>query len=155
MAIGFTAANIVNFLAFFGLTIATYTIFYFGKSMGSKNVSINLFMLALGINLIGLSHLFRIFFDTETPIILLATIAAGAFFMSMGMIWVFYEKGTEVSRMKRREEDINSIISTLKDKYYQQGLNEDDLKKAYSGLLNELAEIEVKLNSSKSKMDKS
>ena len=151
MAIDFTATNIVNFLAFLGLTIATYTIFYFGKSMGTKGVSINLFMLALGINLIGLSHLFRIFFDIETPTLILATIGAGAFFMSIGMIWVFNEKRTEVSRMKKREEEINSIITTLKDKYYQQGLNDEDLKKAYSGLLQELAEIEVKLSLKESK----
>ena len=42
-------------------------------------------------------------------------------------------------------ESTSSIIAKLKDKYYQQELSEEDLKNAYSGLLRELAEIEVKL----------
>ena len=145
MAIEYSLINLVNFLAFVGLTIATYTIFYFGKSLVSKGVSINLFMLALGVNLVGLSHLFRIVLDTNTNLLILTTVGAGSFFMSTGLIWVFYEKRMEISRLKKREEEINSVISRLKDKYYQQGLSEEDLKASYSDLLRELAEIEVKL----------
>lgn len=151
MAIEYSLINIINFLAFVGLTIATYTIFYFGKSLVSKGVSINLFMLALGTNLVGLSHLFRIVLDTNTNPLILTTVGAGALFMSTGIIWVFYEKRTEISRLKKREEEINSIISKLKDKYYQQELSEADLKSAYSDLLRELAEIEVKLTPKDSK----
>ena len=152
MAFQFDLPTLVNILAFIGLTIATYTIFIFGRSLDQgKGIRINLFTLALGINLIGLSHLFRVFLDSTTSPIILSTIGLGALFMSTGVIWVFYERSREVSRLQKREFEIKSIIARLKDKYYQQELSEEDLKTAYSGLLRELAEIEVRLNSKESK----
>ncbi len=145
MAIDLSLANLINLLAFVGLTVATYTVFYFGRSTASRGISINLFTLSLGINLIGLSHLFRILLDASTQPLVSITVGAGALFMSTGIIWVFYEKRNEVERLKKRGEEINSIISKLKDKYLEQGLSEEDLKASYSSLLRELAEIEVKL----------
>lgn len=147
MVLHYNMASFVNLLAFLGLTIATYTIFYFGKAMNqtAKGVSFNLFTLALGINLIGLSHLFRIWLDASTSPLIIITVATGAVFLSVGVIWVFYEKSVEISSLRRRHEEIKEVISNLKEKYYQQELSEEDLKNAYSGLLRELAEIEVKM----------
>lgn len=146
MALQYNIANLVNLLAFLGLTIATYTIFYFSRKLNqASGVSLNLFTLALGINLIGLSHLFRIWLDASTSPLIIITVATGAVFLAAGVIWVFYEKGTEISNLRRRETVIKAVITKLKDKYYQQELSEDDLKSAYSGLLRELAEIEVRL----------
>src|SRR3989338_1503039 len=143
MAFEYNVADVVNLLAFLGLTIATYTIFYFGKAMNTgKNVSLNLFTLALGVNLIGLSHLFRIWLDVSTSPLIVVTVATGAVFLSAGVIWVFYEKGGEIYNLRRSEEEIKSVIRKLKDKYYQQELSEEDLKGAYYELLRELAEIE-------------
>ena len=68
---------------------------------------------------------------------------------------VFYEKGGEIYNLRRREEEIKSVIGKLKDKYYQQELSEEDLKGAYSELLRELAEIEVKLMNHKTTEKKS
>lgn len=151
MAFQYDVADLVNLLAFLGLTIATYTIFYFSKMINQRGVSLNLFTLALGINLIGLSHLFRIWLDVNTSALIIITVALGAILLSTGVIWVFYEKGTELSNLRRREGEIKSIITKLKEKYYQQELAEEDLKSAYSGLLRELAEIEVRLANHKSK----
>lgn len=139
-----SVADYVNILAFLGLTIATYIVFFFGRNENKRGVSFNVFTLSLGINLIGLSHLFRIWLDS-TSALLMVTITGGAILMLLGVTWVFYDKKTEASRLKRREREINSIIKNLKEKYYQQDLSEDELKIAYSGLLTELAEIEVKL----------
>ncbi len=155
MALPYDIADVVNVLAFLGLTIATYTIFYFSKSLNKQGVSANLFTLALGMNLIGLSHLFRIWLDVSTSPLIIITVASGAVFLSIGVIWVFYEKGRELSDLRKREEEIKSVISKLKDKYYQQELSEEDLKTAYSGLLRELAEVEVRLADHKSKNVKS
>lgn len=142
----YTLANLVNLLAFLGLTIATYTIFYFGRSMSpTKGIGVNLFTLALGINLIGLSHLFRIWLDVSTSPIILILVAISTVFLSTGVIWVFYEKATEIRNLKRREKEINSIITKLKEKYYQKELSEEDLKVLYSNLMKELSEIDVRL----------
>ncbi len=147
MVFEYNLADLINLLAFAGLTIATYTIFYFGKTMNlsTRGVSFSLFTLALGINFIGLSHLFRIWLDVSASPLILITVAAGAVFLSIGVVWVFYEKSMETSNLKKREEEIKQIIFNLKQKYYQQEMSEEDLKTAYSGLLRELAEIEVKL----------
>lgn len=155
MVLQYNIADLVNLFAFIGLTIATYTIFYFGRMMNpSRDLTFNLFTLALGINLIGLSHLFRIWLDVSTSPLIVITVAIGAIFLSMGVIWVFYEKGKEISNLKKREEEIKSVIAKLKDNYYQQELSEEDLKDAYSSLLRELAEIEVKLMNHNSKTRK-
>lgn len=147
MVFQFDAADLVNLLAFLGLTIATYTIFYFGRMMHqSKEVSISLFTLALGINLIGLSHLFRIWLDAYTSPVILIMISVGSVFLSAGIIWVFYEKSMEISDLKRREMEIKSVIGKLKEKYYKKELSEEELKSVYSNLLEELAEVEVKLS---------
>lgn len=151
MVLQYSISDIVNLLAFLGLTVATYTIFYFSRTMNQpKGVSLNLFTLALGINLIGLSHLFRIWLDVSTSPLIIITVAGGTVFLAIGVIWVFYEKSMELSNLRRREGEIRSVITKLKDKYYQQELSEEDLKSAYSGLLRELAEIEVRLANHKS-----
>ena len=147
MVLQYNVADIVNLLAFLGLTVATYTIFYFGKMMNpTKGIGINLFTLALGINLIGLSHLFRIWLDVVTSPLVLILVAGGSAFLATGVIWVFYEKAVEISNLKRRGQEINSVIAKLKEQYYKKELSEEDLKAVYSNLLKELAEIEVKLS---------
>lgn len=146
MVIDLSYPNLVNILAFIGLTISTYTIFYFGRTLSrNRSVSFSLFTLALGLNFIGLSYLFRIWLELSASPLVLLTVAIGSIFLSAGVIWVFYEKSTEMSVLKKREENIKSVISKLKEKYYQQELSEEDLKTTYSELLKELAEIEVEV----------
>ena len=147
----FDIGDFVNLMAFLGLTVATYTIFFFSKLIDQKRISVNLFTLALGISLIGLSHLLRIWLDTaESPVILI-TVATGAAFTATGVIWVLYEHGMEISNLKRRHEEIETIIRKLKDKYYKQEISEKQLEEAYSSLLKEMTEIEVKLSQAKRK----
>lgn len=147
MALPYDVSDIVNLFAFAGLTIATYTVFYFGRMMNpDKGISVNLFTLALGINLIGLSHLFRIWLDVSTSPLILVLVAVGSAFLSAGVIWVFYEKAVEMRNLRRREVEINSVIADLKERYYRKELSEEDLKAIYSNLLKELAEIQVKLS---------
>lgn len=141
-----SVTTVVNLLAFLGLTVATYTIFYLGRMMNpNKGIGVNLFTLALGINFIGLSHLFRIWLDVSTSPLVLILVAIGSVLMSSGVIWVFYEKGREIYNLKKQEKEVKSVIANLKEKYYKQELSEEELKYVYSSLLKELAEIEVKL----------
>ncbi len=147
----FDIGDFVNLMAFLGLTVATYTIFFFSKLINEKKISLNLFTLALGISLIGLSHLLRIFIDTTESPIVVVTVATGAIFTATGVMWVFYEHGTEISSLRKRQEEIKLIIKNLKDKYYKQEISEKELEDAYSELLKELVEIEVKLTETKRK----
>ncbi len=141
------APNFVNALAFIGLTISTYTVFYFGRvSAKDKGVSFSLFTLALGLNLIGLSHLFRVWPELISSPLVSITTGIGSVFLTIGVAWVFYESKTELIVLRKRQEDIKTVISKLKEKYYQQELSEEDLKTAHSQLLKELAEIEVDIS---------
>ncbi len=142
--------DIVNLFAFSGLTAATYTIFYLGGLISPK-VSVNMFSLAVGVNLIGISHLFRMWLDQDTSPVVTVTVAAGSIFTVTGIVWVFYENVIRLSNLKRRSGEIKEVISNLKDKYYRQEISEKELEATYSGLLKELAEIEVELSQVKSK----
>jgi len=47
--------------------------------------------------------------------------------------------------LKKRHDEVTSIIKNLKEKYYKQEISEEDLKSINVHLMKELAEIEVKL----------
>lgn len=144
--------NLVNIVVFIGLTLATYTVFYFSSKMSpGKKIGMNIFMLSLGINLIGLSHLFRLWeAGVQSPFIT-TTLTVGSIFTFFGIVTVFHEKTVEMTGLRKRQEEIKSIISALKEKYYQQEISEEELKSVHTSLLKELAEIEVKLKAQPSK----
>jgi len=146
MVLTYDIADFVSFIAFLGLTITTYLLFYFGRLLGEKGISVAIFTLALGINLIGLSHLFRIWVDAYTSPVIVMTVSAAVVFLSIGTIWTLYEKSLEISSLKKKEKQIKSMIGRLKKRYYKQELSEETLKAAHSNLIKELTEIEVRLN---------
>lgn len=146
MAVEFGLETIVNVLIFLSLGLSSYIVFYFSQKFDPyKQVTVSVFILALGLNLIGLSHLFRI--GTATAVQPLITFSAllGALFTFIGFILVFYKKSLQVINLKERYDEVNAIIANLKDKYYKQEISEEDLRTVHSGLLKELAELEVKM----------
>ena len=67
--------NIVNFLTFMGLSMSAYIMFYLSKGLDpEKQVTTNIFMLAIGLNLIGLSHLFRVWSDFTITYFIVVTL---------------------------------------------------------------------------------
>jgi uncharacterized membrane protein len=136
----------VNIFAFVGMTITAYAIFYVARSIKQKNVGLNLVMLALGINFIGMSYLFRVWFGDSAFPFEMSLVGFGSLLLSIGVIWVFYEKGMEVQNLKRRENDIRGTIERLKEKYYRREISEEELESMHTDMLKELAEIEVKLS---------
>lgn len=146
MVLQYNIPDFVNLLAFLGLTITTYTIFYFGRIAGQeKRVSLDIFILGLGINLIGISYLFRMWLDDPNSPVIVMTVAAGTVILSVGVIWVFYRKDLEISNLKKREKHIKSMIARLRMRYYKQELSEEHLKVIYPKMVKRLAEIEAKL----------
>lgn len=139
--------NIVNFTVFLGLTFATYTVFYFSSKMNTgKGITMSIFILSLGINLIGLSHLFRSWEGGVQSPFVTTTLTIGSIFTFFGVITTFREKAAEITSLRKRQEEIKSIMNTLKEKYYSEEISEEELKSLHTSLLKELAEIEVKLN---------
>ena len=145
MILGMTDfANFMNVSIFTALTVAGGLIFYYAIKNSPERISMGVFVLIIGFFLIGLSHLFRIGIDiASTPILI--TNFIGVFFILGGVSVVFFQATRHMEGLKKRHEEIKSIITVLKDKYYQQEVSEEELKPIYAQLLKELAEIEVRL----------
>jgi energy-converting hydrogenase Eha subunit E len=142
----FNLHNIINIVSFAGLSIAAYTSFYFSTRMApEKKVTASIFTLSLGINLIGLSNLFRLWEELLQPFLITTTIAIGSILTFIGIISVFREKTIEMETLRKRRNEIQSMITSLKDKYYQLEISEDELRSVHTSLLKELAEIDVRL----------
>jgi uncharacterized membrane protein len=143
-------ADIVNLGVFFGLSISSYIMLYFfQKSSLEKKVTSSVFTLALGLNLIGLSNLFRIGIEHSLPFFNIITASLGTVCALAGVIMVFYERAYKIKDIQSRYEEVKAMISNLKEKYYKQEISEEDLKSIHAGLLRELAELEVKLKKKK------
>jgi len=144
------AVDIVNLGVFFGLSISSYAMLYFSqKASLEKKITSSVFTLALGLNLIGLSSLFRIGIEHVLPIFNIITASLGTAFALAGVVMVFYERAYKIKDIKNRYEEVKAMISNLKEKYYQQEISEEDLKATHASLLKELAELEVKLKEKK------
>jgi uncharacterized membrane protein len=144
------AVDIVNLGVFFGLSISSYAMLYFSqKASLEKRVTSSVFTLALGLNMIGLSSLFRIGIEKFLPIFNIITASLGTVCSLVGVVMVFYERAYKVKDIKSRYEEVKAIISNLKEKYYKQEISEEDLKSTNASLLRELAELEVKLKKKK------
>lgn len=146
MGLQLNLTDIVNLGVFFGLSVSSYIMFYFSqKGSTEKQISPSVLTLALGLNLIGLSNLFRIGIENTLPFFNIITASLGTLFSFAGVIMVFYEKSYKIRDIKRRYEEVKAVIKNLKEKYYKQEISEEDLKTVHSNLLKELAELEVKL----------
>jgi len=142
----FGFGDAINILTFFSLGFSTYVIFYFSRKIsGVREVTAGTFILALGINLIGLSHLFRIGMEASSNIFINISAISGSLFTLVGFILMTYQTQLENIRLKQRYDELHLIIKNLKDRYYRQEISEDDLKAINAGLIRELAELEVKL----------
>ena len=142
----FGFGDAINILIFFSLGFSSYVIFYFSRKFNIvKQVTVSTFILALGINLIGLSHLFRIGIEVPGNVFIYISAIVGALCTLIGFILMTFETQVENMKMKQRYEELKLIISNLKEKYYRQEISEDDLKALNTGLIRELAELEVKL----------
>lgn len=142
--------DIVNLGVFFGLSISSYIMLYFSQKANlGKKITPSVFTLALGLNLIGLSSLFRIGIESTLPVFNLITSSLGTLCAFVGVIMVFYERSYRVGDMKKRYEEVKAIIGNLKEKYYKSEISEEELRTAHVSLLKELAELEVKMKKKK------
>jgi len=139
-------ADIVNLGVFFGLGLSSYIMLFLSqKASLEKKITSSVFTLSLGLNLIGLSSLFRIGIEHYLPIFNIITASVGTVCAFVGVIMVFYERAYKLKAIESRYEEVKSMISNLKEKYYKQEISEEDLRFTHASLLKELAELEVKL----------
>jgi hypothetical protein len=142
--------DVVDVIIFFALEYLCYLIFYFIQKVDpERSVSLSVFILSLGINLLGFSFLFRIGKEANTSEFVTISILGGSIAILVGGIALYYRKSIQIADLRKRHEDVKSIIKNMKEKYYRQEITEDDLKSINAGLVKELAEIEVTLEGRK------
>lgn len=138
--------DIINIVIFLSLGLSGYVVFYFAQKANPQNpVTLSIFALSFGLNLIGLSQLFRIGSESFLPFFILFPALAGSILTLLGIYLVLRQRSSPMMYWKKRHEELQSIIKNLKDKYYKQEISEDELKSVHSSLLKELAELEVKM----------
>ncbi len=143
-------SNGVNFINFFVFVIAPYVIFYFAReSELKKKISLSVFLVALGLNFIGLSYLVRIILGEVAPQFILGTLSIGALLILASVLNLFYTRALEYEILRKRHKKIKMVIKDLQNKYYKREITEDVLREVYGELLKELAEIEFKLKKGK------
>jgi len=143
---GLQMIDIVYVIIFFTLEYLCYLIFFFIQKVDpEKSVTAGVFLLSLGINLVGFSFLFRIGSEPNISQFVTISILSGSFAILVGGITLYYRKSIQISDLRKRHEEVKSIIKNMKDKYYKQEISEEDLKTVNTKLMEELAEIEVKL----------
>jgi hypothetical protein len=147
---GLQVIDIVDVVIFFALEYLCYLIFYFIQKVDpERSVTPSVFLLSLGINLVGFSFLFRIGRESNISQFVTVSILGGSLAILIGGITLYYRKSIQVADLRKRHDEVKSIIKNMKEKYYRQEITEDDLKSINAGLVKELAEIEVMLEGKK------
>ena len=139
-------SNLVNFINFFVFIIAPYAIFYFYReSDPGRHIPISIFILALGLDFIGISYLIRILASEVSPQFVLGSLSIGALLILASVLSLFYTKALEATLLRKRRDRIKLVIKNMQKRYYAKEITEEQLRNSYSYLLKELAEIELRL----------
>ena len=78
----------------------------------------------------------------------------GSLLLLIGFIMMMFERMLEIGVLKRRKMEIQDIMNYLKERYYKKELSESELRKLYANMVEQLAEIEVKLKTLEKKKPK-
>lgn len=69
----------------------------------------------------------------------------GSIALIVGFAAIMTERQLEISILRKRQMEIKDIMQFLKEQYYKKEISEDDLRKLYTNLVEQLAEIEVRI----------
>lgn len=138
-------ANVFTFIIF---TIVTAIILYFGKTTYPKKIPRSWFIFASSFQIYAFAILFEIFSIGNTIGKTLLQFIAGIQII-LGLILVLTQERRELLILRRRQDDIRALMEKLKEKFLRRQIMEEDVRKLYSTLQMELAEIELKLEKKK------
>lgn len=132
-----------NTITFFVLCSVSITWLVFAKRLYNDALPLGWIALAIGVYMYALARLCLI---VGLPIMAISSIElmAGALFI-IGDVLVLTQITEEFKYLRNRQKEIKSIMKNLKTKYFKREIDEEQLRKLYSELIKELAEIEVKM----------
>lgn len=151
-------AVFTDFFIFFSYAIIAAFLVYIGKSINYKGkvtlpwliLSAGLLFSSLNIMLEAVGETPGIIMSTKPVLWYLFSLIGGVCLLT-GLAMTLLERILNINVLRARESEILDVMEYLKGRYYKKELSEEDLRKLHAKLLEELAEIEVKLKKSKKK----
>jgi hypothetical protein len=142
----------IDLFIFFAYVIAAGFIIYIGRKINyEKKITLSWIVLATGFLFISVNLLIEVTgliigsYITTKPVIWYLINMLGSIFILIGFAMSLFEKIVDISILKKRKIEIRQIMDYLDEKYRKRELTEEDLRKMYSKMVEELAEVEVKL----------
>jgi hypothetical protein len=142
----------IDLFIFFAYVIAAGFIIYIGRKINyEKKITLSWIVLATGFLFISVNLLIEVAgliigsYTTTKPVVWYLINMLGSIFILIGFAMSLFEKIVDISILKKRKIEIRQIMDYLDEKYRKRELTEEDLRKIYSKMVEELAEVEVKL----------
>lgn len=145
-------ALFIDLFVFFSYIVMASFLVYVGRIVSyQKKLTLPWIMIAGGLLLISLNIFVEIVgsltqvYIIPRPVLWYAFNVIGSIALIAGFASVMVERQVEIGNLRRRQLEIKDIMQYLKEQYYKKELSEEDLRKLYADLVEQLAEIEVKI----------
>jgi len=132
--------------------IAAGFIIYIGRKINyEKKIMLSWIILASGFLFISMNLLIEVAgliigsYTTTKPVFWYLINMLGSIFILIGFVMSLFEKIIDISILKKRKIEIRHIMNYLDERYRKRELSEEELRKMYANMVEQLAEVEVKL----------
>ena len=159
------ASDIVLFadlFIFFSYIVMASFLVYVGKQVNyEKKLTTPWVIIAAGLLFTSLNLLIEVVdlisgvYILSRPMLWYIFNVIGSIALILGFAALMVEKRLELGLLKKRKLEITDLMANLKEQYYKREISEADLRKLYAGLVEQLAQIEIKIrNLEKKKVKK-
>jgi len=146
-------ALFIDLFVFFSYIVMAGFLVYVGRIVSyRKKLTLPWIMIAGGLLFMSLNlfveivgAITQIYYITPRPVLWYVFNVIGSIALIVGFAAIMVEKQVEINNLRKRQLEIKDIMQYLKEQYYKKELTEEDLRKLYADLVEQLAEIEVKI----------
>lgn len=145
-------ALFANLFIFFSYIVMASFLVYVGKEVRyDKKLTLPWIIIAAGLMFISLNLLIEVIgvmsgtYILPRPMLWYVVNLIGSFALILGFAALMAERRLELTLLKKRKLEIADLMENLKEQYYKREISEADLRKLYAGLVEQLAQIEVKI----------
>ncbi len=147
-----SAALFIDLFVFFSYIVTACFLLYIGKYVHEqKKITLPWIILAIGLLFTSLNLFVEIvgsltgIYIIPRPVLWYIFNVIGSTSLIVGFALAMTERQVELSSLRKRQFEIKDIIQYLKEQYYKKSLSESDLRRLYADLIEQSAEIEVRI----------
>lgn len=145
-------ALFADLFIFFSYIVMASFLVYVGKQVNyEKKLTMPWIIIAAGLLFTSLNLLVEMVgvisgvYILPRPVLWYAFNVIGSVALILGFAALMVEKQLELGLLKKRKLEIADLMDNLKEQYYKREISEADLRKLYAGLVEQLAQIEIKI----------